>query len=70
MQIAFPDDFTQSAVEFDGAKITDFTKDGTVATVIFENDREQVERELKAKNPLLMNGLPLSLEEVFIYKNR
>ena len=70
VQIAFPDDFTQSAVEFDGAKITDFTKDGTVATVIFENDREQVERELKAKNPLLMNVLPLSLEEVFIYKNR
>ena len=57
-------------MEFDGAKIPDLTKDGTVATVIFENDREQVERELKAKNPLLMNVLPLSLEEVFIYKNR
>ena len=70
VQIAFPEDFSQSAVEFDGAKITDFTKDGTVATVIFENDREQVERELQAKNPLLMNVLPLSLEEVFIYKNR
>ena len=70
VQIAFPEAFEKDAVAFDGASIVDFSRDGTVATVIFENDREQVERELKAKNPLLMNVLPLSLEEVFIYKNR
>ena len=70
VQIAFADSFEKDAVTFDGAKIADFTRDGTVATVIYENEREQVERELKAKNPLLMNVLPLSLEEVFIYKNR
>ena len=70
VQIAFAEDFSQSAVEFDGARISDFSKDGSVATVIYENERQQVERELKAKNPLLINVLPLSLEEVFIYKNR
>lgn len=70
VQIAFAEDFSQSTVEFDGARITDFSKDGSVATVIYENERQQVERELKAKNPLLINVLPLSLEEVFICKNR
>lgn len=70
VQIAFPEAFERDAVTFDGAKIVDFTRDGTVATVIYENSREEVERELKAKNPLLMNILPLSLEEVFICKNR
>lgn len=70
VQIAFPEAFEKDAVEFDGAEILDFTRDGTVATVIYENDREQVERELRAKSPLLINVLPLSLEEVFIYKNR
>ena len=70
VQIAFPDTFNQDAVEFEGAGIVNFKCDGTVATVIYENGREEVERQLKAKNPLLMNVLPLSLEEVFIYKNR
>jgi ABC-type multidrug transport system, ATPase component len=70
VQIAFPQSFEKDAVEFDGAKVLDFTRDGTVATVIYENDREQVERQLRDKSPLLMNVLPLSLEEVFIYKNR
>ena len=70
VQIAFPQGFEKDSVAFDGAEILDFTRDGTVATVIYENDREQVERQLRAKSPLLMNVLPLSLEEVFIYKNR
>ncbi len=70
VQIAFGEDFDKGAVEWDGANIVDFSKDGTVATVIYENDREQVERQLREKNPLLINVLPLSLEEVFIYKNR
>lgn len=68
VQIAFKDDFDQTHVTFDGSKIISFTKDGTVATVIYENDQEAVERALCAKNPLLINILPLSLEEVFIYK--
>lgn len=68
VQIAFKDDFNQEAVDFDGAKIISFTKSGTVATVIYENEREFVERSLCAKNPILINVLPLSLEEVFIYR--
>ncbi len=68
VQIAFKSDFDQTHVTFDGAKIVSFVKDGTVATVIYENDRELVERSLSAKNPLLINVLPLSLEEVFIYR--
>lgn len=70
VQIAFRDEFDQTRVTFDGAKIISFTRDGTVATVIYENDCEAVECALCAKNPLLMNILPLSLEELFIYRCR
>lgn len=68
VQIAFGEDFDEGMVSFNGAKIVSFRKDGTVATVVYENDRDLVESELKARKPLLMNLLPLSLEEVFIYK--
>jgi ABC-2 type transport system ATP-binding protein len=68
VQIAFNSDFGQSEVEFEGAKIVSFNKDGAVATVIYENERKTVEYELSAKNPVLINVLPLSLEEVFIYR--
>ena len=68
VQIAFPQAFDEDAVRFDGANIVSFRCDGTVATVVYENDRDLVEHELKAKHPVLMNLLPLSLEEVFIYK--
>lgn len=68
VQIAFKNNFGQSDVEFNGSKIVSFTKDGAVATVIYENEREVVERELNAKKPVLINVLPLSLEEVFICK--
>lgn len=68
VQIAFNEDFGQEKVEFNGAHIVSFNRDGMVATVVYENDRGQVESELKAKNPVLISMLPLSLEEVFIYK--
>lgn len=68
VQIAFKNDFCQTDVEFEGSKIVSFAKDGSVATVIYENERKTVERELNAKSPVLINVLPLSLEEVFIYR--
>lgn len=68
VQIAFKEEFDQGMVEFNGANIISFHKDGMVATVIYDNDSELVESQLKAKNPVLINLLPLSLEEVFIYK--
>ena len=68
VQIAFNGDFGQDDVSFDGAKIVSFEKDGAVATVIYENERQQVEYALSAKNPILISVLPLSLEEVFIYR--
>lgn len=70
VQIAFNGDFGQDDVSFDGAKIVSFEKDGAVATVFYENERQQVEYALAAKNPILISVLPLSLEEVFIYRCR
>lgn len=68
VQIAFREEFDQSAVEFPGANVLSYRKDGLVATVVYENDRAEVEQKLLPKKPLLVNLLPLSLEEVFIFK--
>lgn len=70
VQIAFREDFDQSTVEFPGANVLSYRKDGLVATVVYENDRAEVEQKLLDKKPLLVNLLPLSLEEVFIFKCR
>ncbi len=41
---------------------------GTVDLLIIRQPREEVEAILKAKNPVLFDLLPLSLEEIFIYE--
>ncbi|MBR5741573.1 MAG: ABC transporter ATP-binding protein, partial [Firmicutes bacterium] len=41
---------------------------GTVDLLIIRQPREEVERILNAKNPVLFDLLPLSLEEIFIYE--
>ena len=45
-----------------------FRQAGTVSTFIVRGDREAVEARLKAMSPLLLDILPLSLEEVFVCK--
>lgn len=65
VQIAFADDFDESRL--DGLKIVSFTKSGRVATVIIDGEEEQVMTALRALDPLLLESLPLTLEETFTY---
>ena len=66
VQIAFREDYGIS--KFEGMPILHFSKKGSVSNLIARGDREALVARLKAMNPLLLDVLPLTLEEVFTYE--
>ena len=49
-------------------EVLSFNKVGSVATVVIKGEREETEKVIKSKNPLIMDVVPLTLEEIFIYE--
>ena len=45
-----------------------FVKHGSVSNLIIRGDRDKVTETLRMKSPILMEILPLTLEEVFLYE--
>ena len=69
VQIAFGDDYGREKFEnLPGMCILHFTKHGSVANMIVRGDREDVANTLRAMDPLILDILPLTLEEVFTYE--
>ena len=66
IQIAFDHDY--DITKFDGLETVRFTKRGSVSNFIVRGDRQTVVDKLKAMDPVLLDVLPLSLEEVFTYE--
>ena len=66
IQIAFSDDYDEK--RFEGIDIIHFTKQGSVSNMIVRGDRDETAEKLKAMHPMLLDILPLSLEEVFTYE--
>lgn len=66
VQIAFNNEFDKGV--FDGCEVLKFTKHGSVANAIIRGDREECVKRLSWLNPVLLEVLPLSLEEVFTYE--
>lgn len=66
VQIAFSHDFDSDS--FEGIEILNFIKRGSVANLIVRGDREKTVVQLQALCPVLLDILPLSLEEVFTYE--
>ncbi len=66
IQIAFAEDYDGS--KFTGIDITRFVKTGSVANMIVRGDRDATVASLQAMKPVLLDVLPLSLEEVFTYE--
>ncbi len=64
VQLAFSDEKT------DLSKLAPLkqTKSGKVHTIIVKGSREEVEEKLKGLNPVLVDFIPLTLEEIFIYE--
>ncbi len=66
IQIAFDEDYDET--KFEGIEMLDFSKKGRVSNFIVRGEREVILPKLEAMQPLLMDLLPLSLEEVFVYE--
>lgn len=66
VQIAFGEAYDRTL--FAGIEMLDYTQKGSVATFIARGDREEFRQKLQEMHPLVLDILPLSLEEVFIYE--
>lgn len=66
VQIAFKGIFGKS--KFDDFNITRYRQEGSVANMIINGDKEETVAALQAMNPLVLDVLPLTLEEVFTYE--
>ena len=66
IQISLKNDFSKD--DFKNFNVLSFKKSGSVATVILEGDREKYEEDLNRMNPIILDFLPLTLEEIFIYQ--
>ena len=69
VQIASNHNFTKADVEkAAGSEILSFSKKGSVANIIMRGDRDAAASALQSLDPLILDVLPLSLEEVFVYE--
>ena len=66
VQLAFEQEHTRE--DFTQLDLLSFTKNGKVINLIIRSDREQAEAVLNGMDPVFMEVLPLSLEEVFTYE--
>lgn len=66
VQISLKGDFSEE--DFKDLNPLSFKKVGSVATMIFKDDIEKIENKLKEKNPVILDFLSLTLEEIFIYE--
>lgn len=68
VQLAFDQEHSREDFTAAGLELLSFTKAGKVVTLILKGDRDHAEAKLNAMKPVLMEVLPLSLEEVFTYE--
>ncbi len=66
IQIAFADAYDEK--RFEGIDIRHFSKHGSVANMIVRGDREETVARLSAMRPIILDVLPMTLEEVFTYE--
>ena len=66
VQISLKEDFNKKT--FKGLKLLSYKKIGSVATLIIDDKYGKSKSFLESLNPLILDYLPLTLEEVFIYQ--
>lgn len=66
VQVAFSKEFDKES--FKDLEMLHFTKHGSVANIIVRGDKDMVMNKVGAMQPLLLEILPLTLEEVFTYE--
>ncbi|MBE6558254.1 MAG: ABC transporter ATP-binding protein [Ruminococcaceae bacterium] len=68
VQTAFSVPFDRTRFDMVGIEILSYTQTGSVCSFIVRGDKQTVEAKIRCMNPLLLDILPLNLEEVFIYE--
>ena len=66
IQVAFDAMFERT--KFDGIQMLEYTQMGSVATFIARGNRDEVIAHIRAMDPIILDVLPLNLEEVFVYE--
>ena len=66
VQVAFGDEYDRS--RFSTLDLLSFNKQGSVSNLIIRGDRTASRDAIAAMDPLLLEILPLTLEEVFLYE--
>lgn len=66
VQISLKGDFDKKT--FKGLKILSYKKVGSIATLIIDENGKDSKKILSNLNPIILDYLPLTLEEVFIYQ--
>ena len=66
IQVAFSEKYDRS--KFSEIEMLSYTQVGSVATFIARGEKEAVSAKIRAMSPVLLDVLPLNLEEVFIYE--
>ena len=66
VQISLKNDFSEKS--FKDIEIMNFKKVGSVATIIINDKNGVAKKKLEKLNPVILDFLPLTLEEVFIYE--
>ena len=69
VQIALPEgELDRSAIENAGVEVLSFRNLGRVSTVITKGDKADITAKLSALSPAVLELVPLTLEEIFIYE--
>jgi len=66
VQISLKNDFSKET--FKNLNILNYKKIGSVATLIINDEKGDAKEKLEKLKPLILDFLPLTLEEVFIYE--
>lgn len=66
VQISLKEEFDKKT--FSDIEIMNFKKTGSVATLIIKGSREKTKEKLEKYNPIILDFLSLTLEEMFIYE--
>ncbi len=66
LQVAFLEEYDKS--KFDGLEMLSYHKQGSVSTLIVRGEKMECRAKLQALNPLLLEVVPITLEEIFIYE--
>ena len=66
VQVAFREAYGRE--RFEGFDILNYIQTASVATFITRGQKEDVVEKIRKMNPILLDVLPLNLEEVFIYE--